>query len=69
MPFGFDQVAEFLFKYRPVVFEKGRFAFAAGRPAMIAALVLVLLGLAVLLTYRRAAGHASPRYRVPAAAR
>ena len=63
MPFGFDQVAEFLFKYRPVVFEKGRFAFAAGRPAMIAALVLVLLGLAVLATYRRAPGHASPRFR------
>ena len=68
MPFGFDQVAEFLFKYRPVVFEKGRFAFAAGRPAMIAAVVLVLLGLAVLGTYRRAVGHASPRYRVALAA-
>jgi uncharacterized membrane protein len=68
MPFSFDQVAEFLFKYRPVVFEKGRFAFAAGRPAMIAAVVLVLLGLAVLATYRRAPGHASPRYRSALAA-
>lgn len=64
MPFGFDQVAEFFFKYRPVVFEKGRFAFAAGRPAMIAALVLVLLGLAVLVSYRRAPGHASGRVRL-----
>jgi uncharacterized membrane protein len=63
MPFGFDQVAEFLFKYRPVVFEKGRFAFAAGRPAMFVALLLVLLGLAVLVTYRRAPGHASPQNR------
>jgi uncharacterized membrane protein len=63
MPFGLDQVAEFFFKYRPVVFEKGRFAFAAGRPAMVVALVLVLLGLALLVTYRRAPGHASSRYR------
>jgi uncharacterized membrane protein len=63
MPFSLDQVAEFFFKYRPVVFEKGRFAFAAGRPAMVVALVLVLLGLALLVTYRRAPGHASSRYR------
>jgi hypothetical protein len=63
MPFGFEQVAEFFFKYRPGVFEKGRFAFAAGRPAMVVALVLVVLGLALLVTYRRAPGHASPRFR------
>ncbi len=68
MPFGFDQVAEFLFKYRPVVFEKGRFAFAAGRPAMIVAAALVLLGLALLISYRRAPGHAGRRARVALAA-
>lgn len=64
MPFGLDQVAEFFLKYRPVVFEKGRFAFAAGRPAMIVAALLVLLGLTVLISYRRAPGHAGPRARV-----
>lgn len=63
MLFGFDQVAEFLFKYRPVVFEKGRFAFAAGRPAMAVAAILVALGIALLITYGKAPGQAGPRTR------
>jgi uncharacterized membrane protein len=64
MQVSVESVFEFFFKYRPVVFEKGRFAFGASQPAMFVALALLVLGLAaVLLTWRRAPGHASPRVR------
>ena len=65
MAFGIESVIEFLFKYRPVVFEKGRFAFGASRPAMLVAAVLLAAALtALILTWRRAPGHATSRDRV-----
>ncbi|HEX9892837.1 MAG TPA: hypothetical protein VGA78_02890 [Gemmatimonadales bacterium] len=65
MPLSVESVVEFLFKYRPVVFDKGRFAFGASQPAMLVALGLLGLALtAVVLTWRRAPGHATPRARV-----
>ncbi len=64
MPFA-ESVFEFLFKYRPVVFDKGRFVFAASRPAMLVAAILAALAvLAVVATIRRAQGHAGPRARL-----
>lgn len=59
-----DSIVAFLFKYRPVVFENGRFAFAAPPPVAI----LVIVGLAaaglVAWTYFRTAGKATKRERV-----
>ncbi len=53
MSLFFESVFEFLFKYRPVVFEKGRLAFATPWPiyATLAASLLVLA--LVLYTYSR----------------
>ena len=50
-----EPVFEFLFKYRPFLFEKGQFVMAPPGPA---AAVLALGMLAVVLSYRRARGSA-----------
>jgi uncharacterized membrane protein len=55
---------ELLFKYRPVVFERGRLIFSAARPAFFVVAALVVLSLAVVFTYRRLGGRATPRMRV-----
>jgi hypothetical protein len=47
-----EALFEFLFKYRPVVFEKGRFAFAAG-PATYIVIAIALAVAVPALTYRR----------------
>jgi uncharacterized membrane protein len=58
-----DALVELLFKYRPVVYERGDFVFAAPRPLLIAIVVLAL-GLALAWAYRRARGKTTPRDRV-----
>lgn len=58
-----DALAEFLFKYRPLVFERGSFGFASPLPAaVLLALALLGVGLGVWL-YRRSAASLSPRDR------
>jgi uncharacterized membrane protein len=51
----FDPVFEFLFKYRPFLFEKGRFVMASPAPATVA---LVLGAVVVAGSYARARGPA-----------
>jgi len=53
---SFETVFELLFKYRPLVFEKGRFAFLTPSPALL--LIAVLLAAAALWSYRGARGKA-----------
>jgi uncharacterized membrane protein len=45
---------EFLFKYRPVVFEEGAFAFAPSRGALVVGLLAVAAALVAAWGYRRA---------------
>jgi hypothetical protein len=58
-----EALFEFLFKYRPVVFEKGRLAFAAG-PATYAVIAVVLaVALPALFVYARIRMRGGPRDR------
>ena len=48
-----ETVFEFLFKYRPFLFQKGRFVMA---PPWLAVVVLVAGAAAVVISYQRAKG-------------
>jgi len=58
-----EAFVEALFKYRPVVFERGEFVLAAPWPMLIVVLVGAL-GMALAWAYRRARGKSTPRDRV-----
>ena len=58
-----DSFVEALFKYRPVVFERGEFALAAPWPMLIAVAVGAL-GLVLAWAYGRARGKSTPRDRI-----
>src|SRR5687768_6979644 len=58
-----DAFVETLFKYRPVVFERGDFVLAAPWPMLIV-VGLAAIGLALAWAYRRARGKSTPRDRV-----
>src|SRR5512145_34558 len=59
----FDSVFEFLFKYRPNIYEAGELTF--GAPASIAFAILLVLGSAVAagLTYQRVRAKSTGRDR------
>lgn len=58
-----DAIVEFLFKYRPVVFERGAFGFASPLPsAVLLVLAVAGIGLGIWL-YRRSGLALSPRDR------
>ena len=48
-----EALFEFLFKYRPVVFEKGRLAFTAGLGTYIVVAAALLIGVPALIAYAR----------------
>src|SRR5687768_4142596 len=56
-----ESVFEFLFKYRPFLFEKGRFVMA---PPWLAAIILVVGAAAVVISYQRAKGGTGPGTRL-----
>jgi len=58
-----DSFVELLFKYRPVVFERGDFVLAAPAPVVIAVAVIAI-GVALGWAYQRARGKSTPRDRV-----
>ena len=58
-----DAFIEALFKYRPVVFERGDFVLAAPWPMLIV-VGIGALGLTLAWAYRRARGKSTPRDRV-----
>ncbi len=57
----FESVFEFLFKYRPWVFEKGQFALAATWPLYLVGLAIVVVAVPTLLRYRDVRGKSQPR--------
>ena len=57
-----DSLVELLFKYRPVVFERGDLVLAAPRPMLIM-VGIVIVALALAWAYRRARGKSTPRDR------
>jgi uncharacterized membrane protein len=57
-------VFELLFKYRPVVFERGHLVFSAPRIVSLVVLVLAAAGVVILWRYRTVGGRASFRTRV-----
>lgn len=54
---------EFLFKYRPAVFEQGDFAFGAPVSVTVVVLLAVAIAVPALLTYFRVRGKSTPRDR------
>jgi len=59
----FESVFEFLFKYRPVVFEKGSLTLAASWPSYLVALLVVVAAVPTVLRYRRVGGKSGGRDR------
>ena len=56
----FDALFELLFKYRPLVFEQGDFAFASPWPFVLVVLALTAGAAVTLTTYARARGKSTP---------
>lgn len=64
MPSFLEPVFEFLFKYRPIVFENGRFALDASRPVSMLVLAALVLAAIALVTYGRPQQTLARRDRV-----
>ena len=58
-----EALFEFLFKYRPVVFEKGRFALAAGPATYIVIAIALAVAVPALIAYARLRMRGGPRDR------
>lgn len=59
-----DVLFELLFKYRPVVFERGDVVFGAAWPARVAVLVAGVAAVAAVATYTRVRVRGNPRDRL-----
>lgn len=55
-----ESIFEFLFKYRPLLFERGDFAFSAPRGVLPVALALMIGSVVIGWTYLRARGRSRP---------
>jgi uncharacterized membrane protein len=64
MDAALDALFEFLFKYRPVVFEQGSFSLQAPVPVALLVLAAAAVIAAALFTYGRVRGRASRRDRI-----
>ena len=58
-----EALFEFLFKYRPVVFEKGRLALAAGPATYLVIAIALAIALPALIAYARMRMRGGPRDR------
>ena len=58
-----EALFEFLFKYRPVVFEKGRLAFAAGPATYIVIVIALAIAIPAMVVYARLRMRGGPRDR------
>lgn len=61
---GLEALFEFLFKYRPVVFEKGRLALAAGPGTYLVIAIALAIGIPALVAYSRIRLRGGPRDRM-----
>ena len=55
----FDSLFAFFFKYSPYVFRQGDFRLAISSPVYIAAIIVGVIAIATVLTYRSAPGDAT----------
>ncbi len=60
----FESVFQFLFKYRPVVFEKGTLTLAASWPSYVLALLVVAVAVPTILRYQSVRGKTGRRDRI-----
>jgi uncharacterized membrane protein len=58
-----EALFEFLFKYRPVVFEKGRLAFAAGPATYVVIAIALIVAIPAIIVYARLRIRGGPRDR------
>ena len=58
-----ESLFEFLFKYRPLMFERGDIALSAPWPAYVVSLSVVALAVTTLLRYSRVKGRSRPADR------
>ena len=56
----FESLFEFLFKYRPLVFEEGDLTFRPTAVTYLAALAVVAAGVVTLRTYQRVRANSRP---------
>lgn len=63
MASSFENLFQFLFKYRPWVFEKGEFALSASWSVFFVGLAVVIVAVPTVLRYRAARGKTKPRDR------
>ncbi len=59
----FESLFEFLFKYRPLIYQRGAFSLGASWPVVLLSIAAVLLAVPTVLRYRRVGGKATPRDR------
>ncbi len=59
-----DRIFEFLFKYRPAVFQAGDFSFGVPGRLTLLLLVVAIVGVPALLTYSRVGAQSSRRDRL-----
>ncbi len=59
----FEAIFTFLFKYRPVVFDSGRFTFAAPPPVTLLVVAGFIAAIGITWMYARTSGKASARER------
>lgn len=60
----FESIFEFLFKYRPLLYQRGSFSLGASWPVVVLGILAVVLAVPTLLRYRRVEGKATPRDRL-----
>ncbi|TDI48328.1 MAG: hypothetical protein E2P02_00965 [Acidobacteria bacterium] len=59
-----ESVFEFLFKYRPLLYERGEFSLGVSWPLILAGVVAVVLAVPTVLCYRDVRGKSSARDRL-----
>jgi uncharacterized membrane protein len=59
-----ETLFEFLFKYRPLIFERSEFSFGYSWPLLLAVIAVVAIAVPTVLRYRDVRGKASRRDRV-----
>ena len=64
MPSVFESIFEFLFKYRPLVYSKGDFAFAAPQSVVTFIIIALVVAVPVSLTYAWVTAESTKRDRI-----
>ena len=64
MPSWFENLFEFLFKYRPLLYERGELSLSVSWPMAVAAVAIVVVLVPTFLRYRTIQGKATARDRL-----